>query len=444
MVDWRQTPGSTLPPPKDSLPVFSARRRALCVWLGSLASWRQGLVKRLVQDCGSISEALDREPRELVDLVVRRGSKQRRSGKAAERRAARSYGERPADGTHRGSEESRFTAILEQPPHVCVQAAESRWGGCAVVAWCDELYPAMLRQLADPPLCLFFRAACARDELVKRIVSLRRRPAVAVVGTRTPSPYGLEMAAILGRDLTSRGILVVSGLAMGIDAAAQAAAVSAGRTCRAPTTVAVLGCGADVVYPRANERLFDEVARTGLLVSEFTWGVPARAWRFPARNRVMAALARGIVVVEGAERSGSLLTADFALDLGREVLAVPGEAGRRLAAAPHGLLRAGASLCESAEDILSAIATSGGPWADETEESRPSAGPAQILPSAPDDCTNPVTRILDSLRCGPMTADQVSQRCGVPVYRAVAALSELEVEGLVRLVDGGVYRLRRE
>ncbi len=120
--------------------------------------------------------------------------------------------------------------------------------------------------------------------------------------------------------------------------------------------MAVLGCGADVVYPRRNARLYARVAGSGLIVSEFTWGVPARAWRFPARNRIMAALGRAVVLVEGAERSGARITAGFGADLGRDVLCVPGEAGRRLSEAPNRLLRDGARVCEGADDVLRAIA----------------------------------------------------------------------------------------
>ena len=129
-------------------------------------------------------------------------------------------------------------------------------------------------------------------------------PLVAVVGTRRPSPYGLDMARGIAGGLARAGLIVVSGMALGVDAAAQKAAVDAG-VALDPVTVAVLGCGADVVYPRSNANLYARIVRSGLVVSEFAWGLPARAWRFPARNRVMAALGRAVVLVEGAERSGA-------------------------------------------------------------------------------------------------------------------------------------------
>ena len=347
-------------------------------------------------------------------------------------------GSRPTGNDERAR--SRFESVLDLSPRQYLDAVDSTGEGRALVAWCDPLYPPALRQLADPPLCLFVRHDCPDEELTHRLQALCVHPVVAVVGTRAPSIYGEEMAARLGRDLTSRGVLVISGLAMGIDATAQSAAVDAALKLRVPTTVGVLGCGADVVYPRVNRKLFDAVRRTGLLISEFAWGVPARAWRFPARNRVMAGLARAVVVVEGADRSGARLTADFALDLGRDVLAVPGEAGRRLTAAPHALLRQGAALCESADDVLAAITPLGmePPAAMSPNEGRLSH-PQQEF----DNGSGVVTSVLTALRAGPMSADQVSRRCAIPVHTAGAALSELEVEGLVYPVDGGVYRLHQ-
>lgn len=418
-----------------------AGRRAVCVWLGGLASCRQGLIKRLVQAHGSVAEVVGRDPQELVQTL--RAPATRAAGRAFG--GARSaLGSQSSDAPDGGDDDERaayrFQSILGLSPREYMEAAEARGEGHTVVAWCDPLYPPALRQLSDPPLCLFIRHNCPHEEMVRRLQALCVQPVVAIVGTRAPSIYGEEMAALLGRDLTTCGVLVVSGLAMGIDAAAQAAAIDAAREVRTPTTVGVLGCGADVVYPCINRTLFDAVARTGLLVSEFAWGVPARAWRFPARNRVMAGLARAVVVVEGAERSGARLTADFALDLGREVLAVPGEAGRKLASAPHTLLRHGAALCESAADVLAAIA----PLGTDAAGTEP-AGSGQVhhLQQALDNGSGVVTSVLTALLTGPMSADQVSRRCAIPIHTAGAALSELEVDGLVNLLSGGVYRLRR-
>ena len=293
----------------------SAQRRARCIWLGTLASWRGGLVRRLVGECGSVSDLLDRSPERLASLIRPPGvatRKKKVDATSASRRLAR---EREQHAAERHAEEARFAGILKARPEDFARTQE-RLPHSAVVAWCDPLYPPALRQLADPPLCLFVRARCGDQEIRRRLRILCDAPVVAVVGTRAPSPYGTEMAWALGRDLTVRGVLVVSGLALGIDATAQAAAIAAAKVAQELATVAVLGCGPDVVYPHANARLREEVARRGLLVSEFAWGVPARPWRFPARNRVMAGLSRGVVVVEGASRSGARITAGFALELG--------------------------------------------------------------------------------------------------------------------------------
>ena len=445
MPDEREGPGSRAAHVQPC--ALTARRRAVCVWLGGLASYRQGLVKRLIRSHGSIAEILDCGPERLIAGLAAPGAGGRRtmhaSGPPARDTEAGATEFDPYGETVTGDdaiEAATFQSILAISPQKYLEWAESRGAGHAVVAWCDSLYPPALRQLADPPLCLFLRHHCSGEELERRLEALCVQPAVAVVGTRGPSIYGEEMATLLGRDLTTRGVLVVSGLALGIDALAQAAAVMAAREVRTPTTVAVLGCGADVVYPQTNRGLYLEIARSGLVLSEFAWRVPARPWRFPARNRVMAGLTRAVVVVEGAERSGARLTADFALELGREVLAVPGEAGRKLTSAPHRLLRQGATLCESAADVLAAITPLG---AEQYQAASAAGDGADGLQLALDNGSGIVTHVLQSLLAGPMSADQISRCCAIPIHTASAALSELEVDGLVRLYSGGVYRLRR-
>ena len=247
---------------------------------------------------------------------------------------------------------------------------------------------------------------------------------------------------MLGGDLARAGVVVVSGLAMGIDAIAQTAAVDACAVVL-PRTVAVLGCGADVVYPARTRRLYAAVAAEGLIVSEFTWGVPARAWRFPARNRVMAALGRGVVLVEGAVRSGGRITAGFAADLGRDVLCVPGEAGRRLSAAPNLLLRDGARVCEGAADVLRAIAADDpGPGA-ETARTPPPRRRACYSTLVLDHGGGAIRDVLHALGMAALTVDELARRCRLPAPKVAAAVSELEVEGLAQRVEGGRYRLIR-
>ncbi|MFA4964659.1 MAG: DNA-processing protein DprA [Thermoleophilia bacterium] len=418
-----------------------ARRRELCIWLGTLASWRRGLVKKLVRDCESLTKILDLEPARLVSLIKGYDEEARRvKPGSAVRRAAEGGAAKPREEREASADERRFAAVLGQHPHACVASLPAA-EGTAVVAWCDPLYPPALRQLNDPPLCLFVAADAPDAEIARRLQVLCGAHTAAVVGTRAPSPYGRDMAALLGSDLTTHGLLVVSGLALGVDAEAQAAAVRAARGVRRPATVAVLGCGADVVYPAENARHFSAVAAEGLLVSEFAWGVPARSWRFPARNRVMAAVSRGVIVVEGSARSGSRITADFALDLGREVLAVPGEAGKRLTQAPHHYLRHGAAICESAADAVRAIASVRLPEAESLAGELEPALVERLLEAGSD--SGRLADVLRALERGVMRADQVAAACGLSVAEAGALLGELEVDGLVGVQPGGVFRLRR-
>ncbi len=411
----------------------------MCVWLGTLASWRPGLIGRLVREYRCTASLLERPPAEIVAFALRRS----RAGvgrvpPAAPRTPDGSASRRRAEQL---SEAQRFAAALQEGPEACLRRAERRPRGDLVVAWSEPLYPDQLRDLDDPPLCLFVRGGADARTVRERVSALVDVPLVGVVGTRSPSPYGEEMARTLGGDLARAGVVVVSGLAMGIDAIAQAAAVEVDSPLR-PRTVAVLGCGADVVYPRENLRLYRDVAEKGLIVSEFAWGVPARAWRFPARNRVMAALGRGVVLVEGAVRSGARITAGFAVDLGRDVLCVPGEAGRRLSAAPNLLLRDGARVCESAVDVLQTIAVSDpGPGADGRAEG---SAPSQVSHTLVLDHGGGAIRdVLHALGAAALTVDELSRRCRLPAPKVAAAVSELEVEGLARRVEGGRYRLIR-
>jgi DNA processing protein len=392
----------------------------MCVWLGTLASWRPGLINALVREYRTTIAVLARDPAEIAAFVARRPARGRRRAELD-----------GADATSPGrdSDAERFAAVLRAGPAACLRRAESRSPGDLAVAWSDALYPDQLRDLPDPPLCLFVRGGADGHSTRARLSAVVDMPLVAVVGTRSPSPYGQEMARRIAGDLTRAGVVVVSGLALGIDAVAQTAAVDAGVSF-APSTVAVLGCGADVVYPRSNARLYARVSGSGLLVSEFAWGVPARAWRFPARNRIMAALGRAVVLVEGTKRSGGRITVTHAADLGREVLCVPGEAGRRLSEAPNRLLGEGAGVCESAMDVLHAIGLPGA-----------SAGEVPFL--VPDHGGAAVRDVLRALRDASLTVDELARRCGLPAAKAAAAVSDLEIEGLARREDGGRYRLRR-
>jgi DNA processing protein len=286
-------------------------------------------------------------------------------------------------------------------------AAAGCWGCCRH----DTLYPAGLRDAADAPWALIGRGDAALLE------GLLPEGTVAVVGARRASSYGREVARDLGRELAAAGIAVVSGLAFGVDACAHRGALDSG------LTIAVLGCGADVAYPAAHRSLWRRVGERGLVLSELPPGTGAWRWAFPARNRIMAALAGMTVVVEGAERSGSLITADLAADLGRDLGAVPGPVGSRLSAGPHNLLAGGACLVRDAQDVLDAMLGAG---VRRIDRAGPALEPRQLA-------------ALESLELGAETCDALATELGIGGAAAAAALADLEALGYVRCSLVGVY-----
>lgn len=277
-------------------------------------------------------------------------------------------------------------------------------GGITALPWSDPSYPAPLAAIADPPFVLWTRGVAAALE----------RPAVALVGSRAASPYALAVAERLAADLAARGIVVVSGLARGVDSAAHRGALAGGGA-----TIAVLGSGADVIYPPEHVALAREIEGTGLVMSELVPGTPPLPLFFPLRNRIISGLSRAIVVIEAGERSGSLITARLALDQGREVLAVPGNvlSGRNRGA--HALLRDGAKIVEDADDILEEL---GLPVRTARAE-----GP-------------PNDSVLASLTPGePADLDAIAERSGVAPARLLPRLFELELKGLVARAGGGRF-----
>jgi DNA processing protein len=275
----------------------------------------------------------------------------------------------------------------------------------------DSAYPPLLRQLYDPPLQLYLRGDAAPELLA--------RPSVAIVGARSCSAYGAEVARGLGRELAAAGVVVVSGLARGIDGEAHRGALEA----QGPT-VAVLGCGIDRDYPRSHEELARRVAEAGLIVSEYPPGVEPAPWRFPARNRVIAGLCLATVVVEARERSGALITADFALELGRDVFAVPGEITAARSAGTNNLLRQGAAPLLGVDDVLQALGL---------ERAPPPPIPASSAGEA----------LLRMLAEEPRGADALARASGRTSAQVAAVLVELELAGLVSQADG-VYRCRSD
>jgi DNA processing protein len=275
----------------------------------------------------------------------------------------------------------------------------------------DPAFPVGLRDAADAPWALIGRGDPA---LLERLAP---DGSVTVVGARRASTYGREVAHELGRELAAAGLAVVSGLAFGIDACAHRGALDSG------LTVAVLGCGADVAYPAAHRSLWRRIGECGLVLSELPPGAGAWRWTFPARNRIMAALSGMTVVVEAAERSGSLITADLAADLGRDLGAVPGPVGSRLSAAPNGLLAGGACLVRDGQDVLDAML---GPGARRIERAGPRLDPAQQA-------------VLEALELGAGTCDAVAGDLRLSGGDAAAALADLEALGYVSCSMVGVY-----
>jgi DNA processing protein len=270
-------------------------------------------------------------------------------------------------------------------------------------------YPSSLRELHDPPDRLFLRG--------RGDPAVLAGTAVAIVGARSCSAYGAQVAHELARELAAAGIVVVSGLARGVDGEAHRGALDGGGS-----TVAVLGCGIDRDYPRSNADLARRIAQDGLIVSEYPPGVEPAPWRFPARNRIVAGLCRATVVVEARERSGALITADFALELGRDVFAVPGEITSGLSAGTNDLLRQGAAPLLSADDILEALGL----------ERRQPPLPVELSPAA--------RAVVAAAQDGPRGADELARAAGIASAEAAAALVELELAGLLTAAHG-VYRL---
>lgn len=283
--------------------------------------------------------------------------------------------------------------------------------GCWASCRHGDLYPAQLREAADAPWALIGRGEPAL------LAELEPNGTVTVVGSRRATSYGREVARELGRELAAAGIVVVSGLAFGVDSCAHRGAVEAGRT------VAVLGCGADIAYPAAHRSLWRRIAENGLVLSELPPGASPWRWSFPARNRIMAALAGMTVVVEAARRSGSLITADLAADLGRDLGAVPGPVTSGASAGPNALLAGGACVVRDAQDVLDAMLGVGARRLDR-------GGPALDESLAP---------VLAAVEAGERTPDGVAAALGLDGPAAAAALARLELLGYVACSELGAY-----
>ena len=297
-----------------------------------------------------------------------------------------------------------------------------------LIGWHDADYPAPLRRGPSPPLALF----------VEGDPGLLWRPAVAIVGSRSPTPGGRDNAQRFARALASTGIVVASGMARGIDAAAHEATLATGEG----ATIAVVGTGTDVAYPPHHAGLRDRIAAHGAVVSEHAPGTPALRSHFPARNRILAGLTLGTLVVEAAERSGALITARLAADAGREVFAVPGSIHNPMARGCHRLIREGAALVEGAEDVIGALAPLAADLANALRErlGETEWGPPADLPGTPGKLAPDYQTLWDGLGHDPTGMDQLVSRTGLTAAELSSMLLVMELDGLVTAEHGRYQR----
>jgi DNA processing protein len=301
-------------------------------------------------------------------------------------------------------------------------AAAAAACGARVVRLCDPGYPAALRGIHDPPPVLYVRGA------------LPAGPAVAVVGTRAATPYGRRVAHEVAAGLARAGVTVVSGLAAGIDAAAHEGALAAGGP-----TVAVLGCGVDVDYPRRNAALAAAVRERGAVMSEFAPGTAPCSGNFPARNRIISGLAQGVVVVEAGLKSGALITAGCALEQGREVMAVPGPVCSHKSAGTHALIRDGAALVATARDVLEVVGLAAG-GAAPADCGAPAGHGARECARAAFLAAGPNgPRVLGFLSAAGTSVEDVVAQAGLDAGGVAGCLVQLELAGLAVRLPGGAY-----
>ncbi|MEO8003280.1 MAG: DNA-processing protein DprA [Betaproteobacteria bacterium] len=281
-----------------------------------------------------------------------------------------------------------------------------------IVTLADAAYPRLLLEITDPPPLLY----------AKGNVELLNHAALAVVGSRNATPQGIDNARAFSRELSVGGFSIVSGLALGIDAAAHEGGLEA-----PSSSIAVVGTGLDIVYPARNRDLAHRLAHQGLIISEFALGMPALASNFPRRNRLISGLSRGCLVVEAALKSGSLITARYALEQGREVFAIPGSIHSPLSKGCHLLIKQGAKLAESGRDILEELGT--------VSKTLPAGhAPGESVPENP---------LLTALGYDPVDLDTLCERSGLTADSASAMLLTLELEGVVSRVPGGKFQRLR-
>lgn len=323
-------------------------------------------------------------------------------------------------------EAQRLPAAVAQAIHsrqsisaAAKELAQAQAAGCSLLTWDDPDYPSRLREIYDPPPLLYVRGD----------TGLLNRHLIAIVGARRPTPYGNQMAEKLARDLADRGLVILSGLARGIDASAHHGALSSVRG----TTIGVLGCGIDVVYPKENKKIFAEMEQRGAIISEFPMGTFPAPQNFPIRNRLIAGMALGVVVVEGAQYSGSLITARLAMEFGREVYGVPGHATQPASFGPHQLIKQGAKLVTNWDDVVEELPTPVRAELMPVESASPEERNSLIQESLA-----PAERPLYSLLTVDQArhVDELVELSGLSSSEVLAALFDLELKGVIRQLPG--------
>jgi len=292
---------------------------------------------------------------------------------------------------------------------------------CRLINWTDPEYPQTLLQIYDPPVLLYVRGDA-------QVLNL---PSLSIVGTRKPTLYGTQMAERLGRDLAGRGITIVSGMARGIDAIGHQGALASGGRC-----VGVLGTGIDVCYPKENKKLYEKILERGAFISEFPLHTHPAPENFPIRNRIVAGMPLGVVVIEGAQYSGSLITARLAMEFGREVFGVPGNVTQSVSFAPNQLIKQGAKLVTNAEDVIEELPTP--VRAALVQAEKPEAEQRSLLVQA--SLSAAEKKLYDLLSTDePLHIDNIVDQSGLHSSEVLATLFDLEMKGLVRQSPGKLF-----
>ncbi|NTV12421.1 MAG: DNA-protecting protein DprA [Desulfobulbaceae bacterium] len=320
----------------------------------------------------------------------------------------------------KGLREKGLEAIGQTKPRqdAVEELRRARQLGLTIICLADREYPEWLRHIPNPPVILY----------IKGEPSALAAPGISIVGSRAASSYGLRMAETLAGQLAGLGLTVVSGLALGIDTAAHHGALKGGGS-----TVAVLGCGLDLVYPPQNRELFEIIPSRGCLVSEYPLGTQPDGFRFPARNRIISGLSRGVVVVEATLKSGSLITAELALEQGREVFAIPGRADSLKSAGCHRLLQQGAKLVMSVGDVVNEFVDLHSP--------RPTASAATQQAPRLTELSDEERAVMAVLEIYPRHIDEVITACRLTVNQVNELLLMLEIKGYCEVLPGQHYQL---